>query len=93
LCQNDSGEKLQCPANFKGSNSAIGYKTLITDLQGFKELDSLPPSICVSWLDEGSHFEKTMNKYSAKWHKSCRGKYNKTKLQRLTNDRLQHLMF
>lgn len=82
LCQIDTEESLQCPANSDREPKGVGYKTLAEDLYQFKLLGSTPPPIDFDMLDDGSGIESTLMSHKSAWHKSCRAKFNKTKLQR-----------
>lgn len=79
LCQEETTEKLKCPANYVGGP---GYKTMAENLVAFDKISCLPRSLQLSRLDEGQGIEVTFQLRKAKWHDSCRAKYNKTKLQR-----------
>ena len=52
------------------------------NLVAFDKIGCLPRSLQLSLLDEGQGIQATFRLHSAKWHDSCRAKYNKTKLQR-----------
>ena len=84
LCQETTSESLQCPANSNRCDvgPGQGYSTLSCYIHRFSELDELPMPIDLSRLDEGNGIEATLLEHKAKWHKSCRTKFNLTKLQR-----------
>ena len=48
----------------------------------FNDTGALPTSVRLSEFDEGAGIEAAFNAHNAKWHKSCRNLYNKTKLDR-----------
>ena len=52
------------------------------NLLGFEKLGCLPREISLSQLHEGEGIEASFRQHKAKWHESCRLKFNKTKLQR-----------
>ncbi len=81
ICQNVSKEALQSPANATKGTGA-GYKSLATHLQAFAELNEVPIEL-IQRLDEGNGIEMTLTDRSAKWHKTCRLKYNQIKLDRV----------
>ena len=81
FCQENTSEKRECPLNSKQSNRGVGYITLQKNLQGFYEAGEL--HLDVAELDEGEGIAETLWKHNASWHKSCRVKYNTTKLKRL----------
>ena len=83
LCQDQNNtDPLQCPGDSKRSDRGAGYKSLSACLAVFQNLGALPSYICMSTLDEGEGVELTLNTRNAKWHKSCRDKFNNTKLNR-----------
>ena len=85
FCQENTSEKRECPANSKQSNCGAGYITLQLDLESFYEAGELHRDLAK--LDEGEGIAETLLKHNASWHKSCRVKYNATKLKRLERKR------
>ena len=85
FCQENTSEKRECPANSKQSNRGAGYITLQKDLESFYEAGEL--QLDLAKLDEGEGIAETLLKHNASWHKSCRVKYNATKLKRLERKR------
>ena len=75
LCQENTIE------SHRGRQGA-GYSTITDLLEGFSVIDSLPKTLNLSRLDDGEGVEVTLKEHKAKWHDSCRLRYNKTKLQR-----------
>ena len=63
ICQNATSEPLQCPADFKRTNTGAGYITLAKNIQGFKDLECL--TISKDRLDEGEGIEKTLMNHRA----------------------------
>ena len=88
LCQEETGEALQCPAKSKRHDVGAGYSTLAANIVRFSELNKLPILIDLSRLDEGDGIEATFMKHEAKWHKSCHTKFNITKLRRAEKKRV-----
>ena len=88
LCQSETPESMQCPSESKRTyvNVGQGYSTLATNLIRFNELQAMPMPIDIRRLDEGEGIEATMLEYLSKWHKSCKGKFNKSKLERAERD-------
>lgn len=82
LCQTDTSEILSCPADSKRITKGAGYKTVAENLQAFEKIGSLPKAIYLCRLNEGEGIEASFQQHKAKWHDSCRLKFNKTKLQR-----------
>ena len=84
ICQKDSAEPLSNPLNNpKKSDSGAGYQSISEDLLQFYELGGLPRSVRIGEFDEGYGIQATFERQYAKWHKSCRNKYNSMKLERL----------
>ena len=88
ICQKETAEKTQCPANSKRNDSGAGYLTIERDLTSFHEAGEL--HLAVDWenLDEGNGISQTFENHRATWHKSCRDKFNKTKVDRLLKRKL-----
>ena len=82
LCQVDTYESLSCPADSKRDKKGSGYKTTAENLLAFEKLDWLPRTISLSRLDKGEGIEASFQNHKAKWHDSCRLKFNKTELVR-----------
>lgn len=82
LCQKDSSEILRCPAKDKRGLEGDGYKTITSNLLGFEKIGCLSTKLLLTRLNDGDGIEKTLQNHSAKWHDSCRLKYNKTELHR-----------
>lgn len=85
LCQVETAEALQCPVRSSKQPVGNGYKSLAKDLLGFQELGYIPAKLDLDRLDDGSGIELTLMTNRALWHKSCRLKYNQTKLKRHQN--------
>ena len=63
-----------------------GYSTVATNPIRSNELQAMPMPIDSRRVDEGKGIEATMLEHLAKWHKSCKGKFNKSKLERAEED-------
>jgi hypothetical protein len=76
-------ENLVCPANTTRSDKGAGYRTLVHDLRQLEELGcTVPLDLSVLGTDNETVVQKLLvNK--AKWHKSCRNKYNRMKVKRV----------
>ncbi|CAC5378591.1 unnamed protein product [Mytilus coruscus] len=74
LCQEDTVETLKLTAD--------GYKMLATNIPKFHETNSLPIPLDVRRFNNGSGIESTLTTNEAKYHPSCRIKFNNTKLKR-----------
>ena len=84
LCQQDLPDVLVCPANSKRSDKGIGYKSLLDDLLAFDEIKGLPSIIKTKLLKNHDVVEQLLNENCGKFHKTCRNKFDKHKLARLS---------
>ena len=82
LCQ-ENGTGLQCPYAVKNNKASVGsgYKTLAEQLTNFSELGHMPIDVDIKQLDDGDGIEATLMRHHAGWHKTCRLKFNQTKLR------------
>ena len=65
----------------------VSYSSFACALEEFRKLESLPVSIDVSLLDDGSGIEDTLSRNKAKWHKNCRllfGNLDRTKKRKFS---------
>jgi hypothetical protein len=76
ICQIEKSEKLICPLNTVQAEKGAGYTTLARDLLGFQEIGALPTHLCLLTDDDA------LLKNQARWHRTCRAKYDKGKLAR-----------
>ena len=82
MCQKDSQEILQCPAESKRKDLGAGYISLATNIKRFEELKYLPMKLDIEKLSEGQRLEDTLLKRKAKVHKTCKDKFSNLKLLR-----------
>lgn len=82
LCQEDTSQALRCPADSKRDSQGAGYMTVAGLLEGFDKIGCLSRKMNLARFDEGDGIEATLCRQKAKWHDSCRLKYNKTQLLR-----------
>ena len=82
MCQKDSQEILQCPAESKRKDLGAGYISLAKNIKRFEELKSLPMKLDIEKLSEGQRLEDTLLKRKAKVHKTCKDKFSNLKLLR-----------
>ena len=75
LCQERTKEVLR-------TSSGGGYLTLATNIPEFYNLNSMPIPFDPKRLDEGDGILQTLEKNKAKFHESCRLKFNTSKLER-----------
>ena len=79
LCQIEDGKGLICPNNKSGT----GYRTVAENILAFHDIGCIPiPTLNIERINDGSGIEETFIKNSAKWHESCKLKFNNTKLKR-----------
>ena len=83
LCQQSTSEALRDPLKSKYENPCSAYETLEENLKALDDLDSLPLSINISRLDDGTGIEATLRSHNAKWHKTCYAMCDKTKVDRI----------
>ncbi len=82
ICQETMSESLTSPSQNTRQDKGAGYSILAGHLRRFNELGLLPNSFLLSRLDEGSGVEAALSANNARYHKTCRLRYNKTKLDR-----------
>ena len=84
ICQKDTPEKLQCPATFqrKGYDCDSTYEALAANILRFAELGCMPVDLDLSALNCGNGIKETFKQREAKFHKSCKEKFNDLKLGR-----------
>ncbi len=82
LCQQDKkDEDLKSPPT-RYSTEQDGYSMIASNLPLFQAINDLPIILDPARLDEGDGIEKTLKIHHAKYHQSCRGLFNNTKLER-----------
>jgi hypothetical protein len=60
----------------------MGYQSLANNLTKFDDLGKLPRTLQLDRIDKGQGIEAAMVTNEAKWHKTCRLRYNNQMLQR-----------
>jgi hypothetical protein len=75
LCQGDTIESL--------ISSAEGYQMLAKHIPLFNEVNALPIPMDIRRLDDDTGIDATLIGNNAKYHNSCRIKFNNTKLLRV----------
>lgn len=88
LCQGPNTDELQCPARSLRQDVGAGYRSLAEDLTRLHELGELPPNLNLAIIDNGQGLASSLFANKAQWHKSCRAKYNKTKIMRAEKRKL-----
>ncbi len=79
ICQEETSEPLKCPLeSHYQSGKTDAYLSFLTNVQQFRDMDTLPTSIYFGSDAIVADFET----HSASWHKSCRLKFNNSKLAR-----------
>jgi len=82
ICQNDTNERLKCPADSSRPDRYAGYESFTNILPAFCDANLLTPGLNVEHLDEGDGILTTLITHRAKWHQSCRLHYYNTQLER-----------
>lgn len=82
LCQVETSESLTSPSCSERKDVGKVYKSLAENLVKFDELGILPRTLLLDRLDEGEGIEAAMVANEAKWHQSCKLRYNNTMLER-----------
>ncbi len=82
MCQAETPESLTSPACSKRKDVGRTYEALAENLMKFNALGILPTTLQLDRIDEGQGIEASMSANEAKWHQSCKLRYNKTMLQR-----------
>lgn len=83
FCQEDTRAALECPARSTKAAIGNGYSSLAEHLIQFQALGHMPMDIDIERLNDGDGIEATMMRHHASWHKTCRLKFNLTKLKLL----------
>lgn len=79
ICQKETTEPVKRPLeSHNQSGKADAYISFLTNVQHFRDLDTLPASICFGNEVTAADFEA----HSACWHKSCQKKFSNSKLER-----------
>ena len=82
VCQEETNKRLECPAASKRKDAGAGYKSFTENLLRFSDIADIPGRISLERLDDGIGIESILCSRKASWHKSCRCKFNTTKLER-----------
>ena len=82
ICQDYQNEPLTRPSNSTRKDIGSGYSTLTENLIRFNELGLLPRTLQLDRLNEGCGIAAAMAAHNAQYHKTCRLKFNNTKLNR-----------
>ncbi|KAG0722169.1 hypothetical protein GWK47_045015 [Chionoecetes opilio] len=80
ICQETTS--LTSPSQNTRQDKGSSYRILAGHLRRFNEVGLLPNSFLLSRLDEGSGVETALSANNSRYHKTCRLRYNKTKLDR-----------
>ena len=83
ICQSRSKEKLAFPLESRRMDPSIGYKTIAGDMWNFKRIGEIPVSFKQLDFQNEDGLCILLEKHKAKWHKSCRDKYNNTNYDRV----------
>src|SRR6218665_1164611 len=93
ICQKTSHKQaLVCPVESKLRKTGDGYLTLESDLLGFESVNSLPSTVNLNLLNDGSGIGNTLRENRGRWHRSCRDALNSTKLERARKRKLEEVI-
>ncbi len=81
ICQEDKIETLVSPSSRRNLTRS-GYETLSKNIPEFSKINDMPIPLDIRRLDEGDGIEETLLKNQAKYHESCRLRFNSSKLKR-----------
>ncbi|KAL9958614.1 hypothetical protein ACROYT_G035654 [Oculina patagonica] len=84
FCQEGTGKKLVCPADYADRFKGAGYKTIAETSQAFYDLGCLPDDVNLTRMNDGDGLEQTFVSRRTKFHTTCSLKFNKNELQRAT---------
>ena len=82
ICKEMTPESLTSPSQNTRQDEGSSYSILAGHLRRFNDLGLLLKSFLFSRLDEGSGVEAALNTNNARYHKTCRLRYNKSKFDR-----------
>lgn len=92
ICQTNTKESLQCPADSKRKDLGAGYRSFLNNLQEFHRLGCLPEKFTLSFpvevTSENGNLEEILFKNKAAWHKSCKEIFSNAKLERARKRKL-----
>ena len=83
ICQKNTDEKLQSSINITTGDPKQVYFELAQRIMTFKSHDVMPIEIDFPSLEDGCELGKSLYDHSAKHHKSCKLRFNSTKLNRV----------
>ena len=91
ICQIQTNEKLECPADLKrkGYDPIKTYQNIKSNINRFRELNSLPSDFILSPETCSSDLFTIIK---AKFHKLCRNKFRDMKVQRLVERLEQQIL-
>ena len=82
LCQVETSESLTSPVCSKRKDVGRAHKALAENLMKFDAPGTLPRTLQLDRIDEGQAIDAAMVANEAKWHQTCKLRYNNTMLQR-----------
>ena len=83
ICQENKSETLKCPLNAVSGEKTESYVSFMDNVSAFRNLGSLPARL---YFDEDLTVQNLVQNKAA-WHKSCRVKFSKEKLERAKSKR------
>ena len=89
FCQKDTNEHLRCPLyTLRLADPTNVYKSFLDNVQQFRAFTALPVELYVTADETAENFAS----HCASWHKSCRSKFNKTKLKRARKAEIEAIL-
>ena len=82
LCQDDLAESLQSSIGARSVDPQQSYNDLAERIIQFKEINMLPMPVNIEKLAEGEELGNSLFKHGAKFHKMCKLKFGKEKLNK-----------
>ena len=82
LCQELTSESLIDPCKGKKMSPEDSYSILEDLINEFHEAGEIPMKTDITFIDTGNGVKNALLQNQAKWHKSCRVKFNSKNLER-----------
>ena len=82
ICEKDTKEKLQCSQDAVTANAKQSHENLAQSILDFKSIGNAPINVQLEKLSCGKTLSQSLYDNTAKFHKSCKLKFGKDKLER-----------
>ena len=87
ICECVTNEKLQCSYNALTANPKQSYVELARLIKEFQSLEKLPVPLRIEKLESGLDLGDALYKNKAKFHKSCKLKFNNKNLNAVKHNK------